>query len=309
VPSRTLVVVNPRSRNGATGRRWQATEREVRAVLGPVEVERTRAPRDAERIAREAVRSGCERIVVAGGDGTLSEVVEGILAAGLGGYAEIGLLPMGTGGDFARSLGIPHDLEGALACLAAGKTRTLDAGRVGFLDRSSQRARIHFANVASLGISGLVVELVNSGSKALGGTASFLLGTLRGLARYRCQPVALRVDGVPVFEGPLVLAAAANGHYFGGGMHVAPRARLDDGRLDVVIIPEVAKLRLLTRLPSIYRGTHLEGSEVQLHRGCVVEADAEPGSVWIEVDGEAVGTLPARFEVLPRALTFVGPAS
>ena len=111
---RTLVIVNPHSRGGVTGRRWQALERRLREVLGALEVEPTRRARDAERIAREGVRAGIERLVVVGGDGTLGEVATGLLSAGLGGYAELGLLPLGTGGDFSRTLGVPADVEGAL---------------------------------------------------------------------------------------------------------------------------------------------------------------------------------------------------
>jgi YegS/Rv2252/BmrU family lipid kinase len=309
VTRRTLVIVNPSSRGGATGRRWGAVQRRLEAALGTLEVEWTRGPRDAERIAREGVRAGVERLVVAGGDGTLGEVVTGLLGAGLGSYAEIGLLPLGTGGDFVRTPGIPRDLEGAIAALVAGKARRVDAGRLGFLDRSGREATLGFVNAASLGVSGLVVELVNRAPKALGGRFSFLIGTLRALARYRCQPVTLRLDGDCVFEGPLVLAAAANGRCFGGGMRVAPQACLDDGLLDLVVVPELPRLRLLAELPRLYRGTHLQGPPAQLHRGRVLEAEAAAGSVWIEVDGEPVGTLPARVEILPGALSLIGPAS
>jgi diacylglycerol kinase family enzyme len=150
-------------------------------------------------------------------------------------------------------------------------------------------------------VSGLVVDLVNRAPKALGGRVSFLIGTLRALAGYRCPSVALRLDGERVFEGPLVLAAAANGQYFGGGMRVAPGARLDDGLLDVVVVPELGKARLLAKLPTIYRGEHLKDPATQLHRGRVLEAE--------DVDGEPLGTLPARIEILPGALTLIGCAS
>ena len=125
VAKRTLVIANPRSGNGTTGRRWSAVEARVREVVGSVEVSQTRGPRDAERLAREAVSSGVERLLVAGGDGTLSEVASGLLAADLGDRVEIGLLPLGTGGDFIRTLGIPRDLEGALRCISEGKVRLM----------------------------------------------------------------------------------------------------------------------------------------------------------------------------------------
>ena len=306
---RTLVVVNPASRGGATKRQFERLLPRVREALGACDVEWTRGPRDAERIAREAVRAGVERIIVAGGDGTVSEVATGILAADLGGYAEIGLLPLGTGGDLRRTLGVPADVDAALAAIAAGGRTRLDAGRASYCDRGGREAQVFFVNIASLGISGLTTELVNRAPKFLGGRVSFLLGTLRSIVSYRAaaHPVELRLDGERVHEGPLVLAAAANGRFFGGGMQVAPGARPDDGLLDVVVIPGFGKLRLVAELPRIYRGTHLAIPGVRALRGRVLEArplGEEPP--WVEIDGEPLGRLPARFEALPGALTLVG---
>jgi len=304
--ARTLVVVNPSSRSGTTRRRFAGVEAKLREALGPLEVEWTGAPRDAERIAREGVRSGIERIVVAGGDGTTSEVVTGLLAADLGRYAQIAILPLGTGGDLIRTLGVSREIDRAVAAIAGGSSRSIDAGRVTYRDREGAERTSYFVNVTSLGVSGLVTELVNRTSKAFGGSASFLVGTLRGLARYRTPEVKLELDGETIHAGPLVLATAANGRYFGGGMKVAPEAQLDDGLLDVVVVPGFSKARLVRELPRIYRGTHLFVEGVLSRRGRCLEASAEPGSVWLELDGEPLGTLPARVEILPGALSVVG---
>jgi YegS/Rv2252/BmrU family lipid kinase len=307
VPRRTLLIVNPRSRNGATGRRADSLIRRLRAALGPLEVERTRGPRDAERIAREAVRSGCDRLIVAGGDGTLSEVATGLLSAGLGGYATIGALPLGTGGDFLRTLGVPRDLGRAIDCLREGKPRPLDAGRASFVGADGRPRSAHFVNVASFGVSARVTELVNRSPHFLGGRVSFLIGALRAIARHRPQPVEVRVDGERVHAGPLVLAAAANGRFFGAGMCIAPEARTDDGLFDVVAVGPLGRAQLLRRLPLIYRGAHLADPSVHAWRGHVVEAAPQGPPVPIELDGEPLGFLPARFEVLPAALVLIGP--
>ncbi len=309
VPRRTLLILNPRSRNGATGRRADQLLRRLRDGLGPLEVERTRGPRDAERIAREAVRAGWERLIVAGGDGTLSEVATGLLAAGLGGYATIGALPLGTGGDFLRTLGVPRDLDHAIACLREGKPRPIDAGRASFVDGEGRPACAHFVNVASLGVSGRVVELVKRSPALLGGRASFLLGSVRAIAGHRSEAISLRVDDELVHDGPLVLAAAANGRYFGAGMHIAPRARTDDGLFDVVAVRGLGRAQLLRRLPLLYRGTHLADPAVRTWRGRVVEALPQGAPVPLELDGEPLGRLPARFEILPAALMLIGPAA
>jgi len=303
------VIVNPSSRNGATGRRWNALQPQLRGVLGPFEVEHTRGPRDAERIAREGVRAGIERVIVAGGDGTMNEVVSGLLAAELGGCAELGLLPLGTGGDFARSLGIPPRLKDAIDLLTAGSARRIDAGRITYLDADSRQVTSHFVNVASLGIGGLVDRFVNRATKRFGGTASFLIGTVKALARHRSEHVTLRVDGEVVHDAPLVLAAAANGRYFGGGMHISPEARFDDGLFDIVLIPDVPKWKLLAKLPLIYMGAHMDDPACRFHRGRLIEAEAAPGAVLLDIDGEALGSLPTRIEVVPSALSVIGTAA
>lgn len=305
---RVLVIVNPRSRGGATARRWPAVEAHLRAALGPVEVETTRGPRDAERIAREGVRAGAELLVVAGGDGTLSETVAGLLGAGPGASAELAPLPLGTGGDFVRGLGLATDLDAAIARIAAGKARRIDAGRIAYVDRAGRPATTHFLNIASAGVSGLVTELVNRAPKQLGGRVSFLIGTLRALARWRSAPMRLRIDGEPVHEGPLDLVAVANGSCFGGGMRVAPDARADDGLFDVVWIRGSSRARLVRKLPLLYEGRHVGLAEVSVRRGTRVELEplAPDAEVCIEVDGEPLGRLPARFELLPGALALRG---
>ena len=301
------MVVNPRSQSGATARRFSRCEPRLRELLGPFEVVSTQGPRHAVRIAREAARSGVEQIVVAGGDGTAGEVVGGVLAAGRGGSCRIGLLPLGTGGDLTRTLCVPRKLGPALEALAGGATRKVDAGRARFRAMDGAEPEVYFVNEASVGLPGLTTELVNRAPKTLGGRVSFLLGTLRCLLSYGFPQVRVVADGEVLHEGPLTLVTAANGRFFGGGMQVAPRARIDDGLLDVVLVPGFGRGHLVRQLPHIYRGTHLDVPGVQCRPTRVLEVEPLAGGpVWIEFDGEPLGVLPARFEVLPGALTFFG---
>ncbi|MFV1978844.1 MAG: diacylglycerol kinase family protein [Myxococcota bacterium] len=306
MPARTLVIANPTSLGRAASRRSKSLEAKLRSALGPLDIEFTRAPRDAERIAREGVRSGIERIIVAGGDGTLSEVVTGLLSAGLGDYAAIGLLPIGTAGDFARGLGEPSDIDASIDRLSDGNTIRVDAGRATYRTDDREAVTSYFANIASLGLSGDVAELVNRTGKIFGGRLSYLMGALRGVARYRSEPVSISVDGRRVFEGALAVAAVANGPCFGAGMRIAPNARVDDGVFDWVIVPAMSSLSLLRKIPLLYSGTHLRDPRILHGRGQIVEARAMNGPIRIDVDGESLGALPARFELLPGAITLLG---
>ncbi len=306
MPARTLVIANPRSQNGATARRLKPLEAKLRSALGPLDIEWTRTPGDAERIAREGVRSGIERIIVAGGDGTLREVVSGLLSAQLGDYAVIGLLPLGTASDFFRGLGQPSDVGTAIERLAAGKTSRVDAGRVTYRTDEKREVTAYFANIASFGLSGVVAESVNRATKVFGGRMSYMIGTVRSVARYRSDPVSISVDGELVFEGPLSVAAVANGPYFGAGMRVAPNARIDDGVFDWVVVPGMSRLSLLGKFPLLYSGSHVRDPQILQGRGRVIEARGVAGPVRLDVDGESLGMLPARFEILPEAITLIG---
>jgi YegS/Rv2252/BmrU family lipid kinase len=305
MPARSLLILNPRSRGGATGRRALELETKLGAALGSLEVERTRGPRDAERIAREAVRAGVENLIVGGGDGTINEVVSGLLEAGLGGYATLGLLPLGTGGDLMRTLELPRDLDAAIQRIAHGKPRCIDAGCATYRSRDGEKVRSFFLNVGSIGISGLVTELVNRAPKRLGPRVSYVLGTVRAIARWEPTPVRLHVDGSLVHEGPFSFTAAANGRYFGGGMLVAPQANVDDGVLDIVVIPCMTRRAMLRHFPKIYRGAHVREPGVAQHCARRLDATSE-ALVWIEIDGEPLGQLPACFEVVPKAVRIAG---
>lgn len=286
---------------------WKKIEPVLRGSLGDLEIELTRGPRDAERIAREAVRSGTRRLIVAGGDGTGSEVVTGLLSADLGEYAELGFLPLGSGCDFARGLGLPRDPEKMVGLLRDGDTMRIDAGRVQYTDDEGQPRTGYFLNIGSFGISGLTDRMVNQAGKRLGPGAAFVIGTLRAIASYRPAEVEIDVDGEPFYRGPLSMAVAANGRYFGSGMTVAPGARIDDGSFEVVVVGELSKPRLIAAFPKIYRGSHFAHPAVSHTTGRRVEARISRGdAILIDIDGEPLGHLPATFELLPGAIRLFG---
>ena len=303
----TVVIVNPESNGGRTRMRWPGLEPRLQDALGrDLDIVETDGPGGADRAAREAVHGGADRVVVVGGDGSLSEAATGIVEEGFGDRAALGWLPMGTGCDFGRTVGVSRDVERALAGLAAGRRRRVDVGVIRFEGEGGVFRERVFTNVASFGLSGLTDMHVAKAGRSLGPTAAFLIGSLRAIRDFEPPEVALDLDGERVFEGPISLVVAANGRYFGSGMKIAPEADPGDGLLSVVIVRDLAKPRLVANLPSLYRGTHLAHPAVTLLAGKRLDAEPLRGDALLDVDGEPLGSLPASMEIRPSAIELFG---
>jgi diacylglycerol kinase (ATP) len=301
-----VFIVNPASSNGRTGRRWPG----VSARLGAMGLEHvtrtTEGVGHATELCAAAVAGGAASVVAVGGDGTLNEVANGFFQAGdpPAGVA-LGLMPLGTGGDFRRTLEIPTDVARAGAIIAARRLRRIDAGRIEMTGIDGTPYTRHFVNIADSGLGGQVVERVNRTSKALGGRISFQYASLATLLTYRPQAVSVRSEEGS-YEGAAESVVVANGRYFGGGMWIAPRAEPDDGLFDVVVMGDLGRVQAIRSMNSVYKGKHLENPAVHTWRTARLKVDS-PERVLVDVDGEMCGTLPATFTVLPAALEFIVP--
>jgi diacylglycerol kinase (ATP) len=238
--------------------------------------------------------------VVVGGDGTVNEVVNGVAGTG----AEIAVLPCGTGQDFGRTHGIPGNFDDAVRVALSGEARAIDLGRVECAGGGSR----FFANVGSAGMSGAVARRANSMTKALGGRATFFYALTREFLAWQNTRVVVELEHGVRREGPMHDVIVANGNWHGGGMKLAPDARQDDGAFDVVTIGDVNKLDFLTTAPKLYSGRYLSHPKVELLRSSSVAISSEE-PLPLEVDGEPIGTTPARFEVVPSALRLRVPAA
>lgn len=308
---KTLAVINPHSAGGKTGRDAQSIAERLAEVAGPITVALTNAPMDATRITTHALHEGYERVVAVGGDGTINEVVNGFFQNGqaINPEAEFALLNLGTGGDFRKTFDIEAGFDASLERIAEGRVRRIDVGRFTFVTPEGKTGSRHFANIASFGLSGHVVDRVNR-SKLKGVLGGFVYTwvSLTSVFGYKAKPVRLKVDNV--FDEVVMLSTCAvcNGQFFGGGMRVAPDAAPDDGLLDVIIMQDGPISGALKSLQDLKTGAHVNNPNVRVFRGKTVIAtpvEATAGApVYIEADGEGPGILPAMFEVLPKALKF-----
>jgi YegS/Rv2252/BmrU family lipid kinase len=291
---RVAFLVNPASANGSTGKRWPELRRraeELGLAGDPLLSER---PGQLTELARAAAGTH-DLLVVVGGDGTVNEVVNGI--AGLD--AELAVVPAGTGQDFGKTHGIPSGFDEAVRVALGGTARPVDLGRASFRNDGAETERF-FANVGSAGMSGAVARRANSMSKRLGGRATFFYSLVREFVAWKNTEVTVTLDG-DERRGAMHDVIVANGRWHGGGMKLAPDASADDGLFDVVLIGDVTKLDFVTTAPKLYSGRHVGHPRVEVLRSPTVEVDAAR-PLPIELEGETVGTTPARFEIVPGAL-------
>ncbi|HEY2311005.1 MAG TPA: diacylglycerol kinase family protein [Gaiellaceae bacterium] len=292
-----VFLVNPASGNGTTGKRWPELERRAAELGLRGETVLSEFP---GHLAQAAGDRRDSLLVVIGGDGTVNEVVNGIAAT----EAEIAVLPCGTGQDFGRSHGIPSSFDDAVRVALDGETRTIDVGRVELGDGTSR----YFANVGSAGMSGAVARRANAMTKRFGGRATFFYALTREFLAWQNTRVVVELADGSRREGPMHDVIVANGRFHGGGMQLAPDARQDDGAFDVVTIGDVSKLDFVTTAPKLYSGRYLSHPKVELLRSSAVSIDSTE-ALPLEVDGEPIGTTPARFEAVPSALRLRVPAA
>jgi YegS/Rv2252/BmrU family lipid kinase len=298
----TLVIGNPQAGRGRVVRRWDELLGRLRdAGLDP-QGRLTEHPGHATELARKARSESRELVVAVGGDGTVHEVVNGLLADGVPPAGEIvpalGLIPAGSGCDYARTFAVPSGLEAAVAHLTGPLERTVDVGQVRCrADAGGEHAR-YFANVAEVGIGAEVADRASRLPRALG-PGRYALAFVLTLAGQRTVTAEAEIDG-DRYQGPLTNLVMALGQYYGGGMRVAPRADPSDGRFEVQV-QFGTKADYALAMPKVFRGTHLPHPRVREERAETVDVRCDPVA-RVEADGEVLGTTPAHFSILPGAL-------
>ena len=292
MPHTPLVIVNPTAGGGRAARLvpWLrerlATRPEVRLVV-------TRAPGDAERLAGSAADDGHDRIVAVGGDGTVQEIINGLVNGGTenGPEIAIGIVPVGSGNDLARSMQLPSEPATAWTIAVGRGERRVDL----VLATGAADRRRWFASAGGIGFDAQVAAAMASRAGWQAGRAGYLLTTLAELRRFSNRRIELTIDGATTSR-TVLFVAIANGEYYGGGMRIAPGAAVDDAVLDLCIVGDVSRATALRQLVNLYRGTHVRHPQVELARGRVIEVAGDLGTL-VHLDGEPFGHLPLRVEL------------
>lgn len=306
-----MVVCNPVAGGGRGPAALSVLRRYLDAEGVRYRSETTQQRGDAVRLARSAVLAGCSAVIAVGGDGTLFEVVNGVMnpaspcdETGIEGSVAVGLVQAGRGSDFGRSAGIPSDVEAACERLLEGRTQLIDLGHVEYTSFTGARQARFFANAAGLGFDAEVTRRANAAPRALGGTVPYLSSLLATLGTYRNKPVSVQVDETEEWQSRINSLVVANGQYFGGGMKIAPDALLSDGDLQVVVLGDMTKLDLIRNVPRVYDGSHITHPKVSTMAARRI-AVSSTARLLLQADGEMLGTAPALFRVVPSALRLI----
>jgi YegS/Rv2252/BmrU family lipid kinase len=310
-PQPFVLLANPQAGGGRAREQLGALQRALQEAGAQYERVLTRGPGDATTLARQAAERGVPGIAVFGGDGTFNEVVNGLLDEGGSPLAPgpwLGILPAGTGGDLRRSVGVRGGLGAAVTRMLWTEPRPVDVGWLRFRSPEGKRIGRAFVNVVSFGLGGEVDRFVRHRPTWMGGRAAYLIGTLQARARSSHRRLRLTLDDDAPREVDALNVAVANGQFFGGGMHIAPKAELDDGRFDVVTLGRCGLVEQAQLLARLYEGRILEHGAVRCERAARITAEPADwnGPVLLDVDGETPGYLPATVELLPGVLRLRG---
>lgn len=297
--ARCFIIVNPAAGRGRARRAWETAIRPMLQTSGlPFTEVYEERPGAAVPLAEQATRDGYEIVAAVGGDGTVHEILNGILSPAVERRPALAVIPGGTGNDFARGVGVPKDMMAAARLLVdGGRRRRIDVGRVN--DR-------YYGTISGVGFDAEVAAEVNRWPKWVAGTIVYTAGILKKLITYRCAPSRITIDG-EVLEFPMFLLAAANTCWYAGGMYMAPHARPDDGRLEVILARDLTKIETLGVLPKVFSGDHLKHPKVSHRDGVEIRVESDV-PLAIHADGETVGRVPAVFQALPQALEVIVPS-
>lgn len=300
--TRRLVILNPWAGRGVAGRQRAGLEQRLRAAGFAFDIVATQTPKHATLLALQAVEQGYEQVVAVGGDGTLNEVVNGIMRSRgrSSKRVTLGMVPLGTASDFVKSLNgfIHNNIEHAIHRLAAAHIRHIDVGQVTLTD-STQAQSVHFfLNGLGMGIDACIGAAANT-YKYLRGKAAYLVGVVRALAVYRANSMMVRADEHE-YKRRLLVATVANGRCQGGGFWLTPEAVLDDGMLDLCLIDALRIDQIVRHFPSLLTGTHTRLPFVTMGRAAHITVDCAMPTL-VAADGEVIATDTQRIDIRTMA--------
>lgn len=285
-----LFIINPIAGKGRAKKTIPVIKEIMENSRHSYQIKITEKVGDGQLFAEEARAEDFHTIVSVGGDGTLHEVVNGMI----GGTQRLGIVPAGTGNDFARSLKIPFDIKDAMEVLIQGEAMLIDLGRSG--DK-------YFINFCSVGLDALIAEEANKIKRYFSSTYSYIIGVVKALGKFKSLRVELIIDDKK-YDEEIMLVAICNGAYYGGGMNIAPQAEVSDGQFDICVVRKMPKLKLLFLFPTIFKGKHVKYDEIKIYRGENIQIFSKE-DMHVNADGDIVNSRPVKFEMVHNKMELI----
>jgi diacylglycerol kinase (ATP) len=303
-----FIIINPNAGSRRGIHDWPAIARLLDASGIKYEYSFTNGKGEAGEYTAKAIEQGIRNIIVTGGDGTLNEAVNGLFMQTIVPPEEVTLamIPVGTGNDWGRTYGMPNDHAATVKMIRENHTTLQDVGIVSYIDGEIKKER-YFINVAGIGFDAVVTSDTNHRKeRGSGGKIAYMKSLLLSLFKYSHQQIIIEADGLTLFSGEMYSANAGICKYSGGGMMQVPFAIPDDGMLDITIFRKMGKLVVIRNTKRLYDGSFVKLKYVSTHRAERISFKSND-RVLLEVDGESIGSVPAEFRILPKALKVVVP--
>jgi diacylglycerol kinase (ATP) len=294
------IIINPAAGANSTHRKWSSIRTILKNAGLSFDYQFTEGKGHGIELAKTAAGDGYRYLVAVGGDGTVHEVANGILQTPNSTETTLGVISTGTGSDLSRSIGISPDYTMACASLTNPRHMKIDIGLVEYFKKGQSLQR-YFVNSAGIGFDATVVGTTEKIPKVFGGTIPYLTGLVLSLLGYKNKSVTFKIGDRLPEQRKVLSMVIANGRFFGGGMQIAPEAKLDDGLFDIVIVGDFAKTELLRVFPRVYKGTHLTYPKVRLEKETRISIESKQ-KFLLHADGELLGEGPVSFRIFPRAL-------
>lgn len=299
------VIVNPAAAGGRAADVWAKKNKYFKREYSSFDQIYTKKPKDALRFARKAAEENYDYIMSVGGDGTVNEVINGILAAdNEDKQTKLIIYPLGTGSDLSRTLGLPTDTQEFINLVKREESRKIRVVEAEFSNHQQQREKRYFINIADCGMGAEVAKKLNESKKTIAGSVNYLLKIFQTLFEYQNQEVKVIADGNLIYQGKLNSAIIAHGNYFGGGIKIAPEADIFSNNLNLVLLKDFSKLGIILNLIKGYKGNHLAHPLVASYQVKRVKITAI-GTVELELDGESVGSSRAEFKISDKTISVI----
>lgn len=303
--SKAFVIINPTSGGGRAGRLWPKVATKLKKHIGAFHYEKTSGVGHARVLAQHATSAGHSPLIAYGGDGTIHEVVNGIFDTEKKPQPKLGILNVGTGGDFVKSLNFPKSLKEQIQILAEGKSTAVDLGQVDYTTENGKTESRFFVNITDAGVGGVVVRNIKGVPKIFGRKLAYLVSIVRSYLAWKACDIEIETEGTEILEKAIAVVIA-NGRFFGGGMPIAPKASLTDGYFEIIKIRSMPPAYIPLFLAFLYAGQLIRLPQVTSDRVQKIILRSKK-SVPLDIDGEAIGFLPATFTLLPKQLEVIAP--